>query len=81
MNGDRSHGGSGATVIATTTTIADNFNGFLVVADATITSVAFRGEYDAVAAQWAGLVIPAGVYVPALFSSIQLASGTVITYK
>lgn len=51
--------------------------GFLVLADAVVSTVTYEDGYDASATSLNGLTLPAGLYFPARFTGLTVASGTV----
>ena len=74
-------GQNGATLIKdTVATTTGPYLGFLVIGDAVLNAT------GTVIAEWDGGAVtdvpfPAGMFIPGLFSAIQLVSGIVIAYK
>lgn len=55
-----------------TGTVNKRISGILAIEDLTITSVVAEGTY----ADLAGITIPAGVYIPGIYSQVVVGSGT-----
>lgn len=77
-NNQLEQGFLGGNVIDDTTQTDGKFGGLLIVEDAVIDTWTCSNLTNS--ADLAGPTLPAGIYIPAKFTSITLTSGTVIAY-